>query len=262
MQNSHFEAVVAEFMNRLSTASESVLLLDYDGTLAPFHKERDRAYPYPGVLHILESISRCDRTRVAIISGRPVREIQALLTPFSNLEIWGAHGLEHLLVDGTYQLTALNPNIAAALAQATKWLDDAELSSMAEIKPGGIAIHWRGLPYAEIERLKALAQQEWVRIARQPGLKLLQFDGGVELRTIRPDKGDAVAAVLNNLSFEAPIAFLGDDLTDEDAFRVLDGHGLSILVRSEYRKTRANVWLRPPRELIDFLERWSRAISR
>jgi trehalose-6-phosphatase len=53
-----------------------------------------------------------------------------------------------------------------------------------------------------------------------------------------------------------PIAFLGDDLTDEDAFQVLRGRGLTILVRADHRETMAEAWLKPPAELIDFLERW------
>jgi trehalose-phosphatase len=58
-----------------------------------------------------------------------------------------------------------------------------------------------------------------------------------------------------------PVAFLGDDITDEDAFRVLGQRGLSVLVRSEHRETEAQAWLRPPRELIDFLLQWSNNIS-
>ena len=57
------------------------------------------------------------------------------------------------------------------------------------------------------------------------------------------------------------IAFLGDDLTDEDAFRVLGDRGISVLVRPEYRETRAEVWLKPPHELIDFLKQWFNRIS-
>ena len=52
-------------------------------------------------------------------------------------------------------------------------------------------------------------------------------------------------------------SYLGDDLTDEDAFRALKGRGLSVLVRNELRETLADIWLKPPGELIDFLLKWN-----
>jgi trehalose-6-phosphatase len=55
------------------------------------------------------------------------------------------------------------------------------------------------------------------------------------------------------------VAYLGDDRTDEDAFKALAGRGLAVLVREELRPTAAAVWLRPPVELLDFLQRWMTA---
>jgi trehalose-6-phosphatase len=54
------------------------------------------------------------------------------------------------------------------------------------------------------------------------------------------------------------IAYLGDDLTDEDAFKALKGKGLSVLVRDTQRDTLADCWLTPPDELLDFLHHWYR----
>jgi len=130
------------------------------------------------------------------------------------------------------------------------------LSSRSEIKPGGVAVHWRGLPDAEIESIRTSTYKSWKALTEQPGLKLLDFEGGLELRVTHPDKGDAIAEILKNLDGNVKIAFLGDDLTDENGFRVLNGRGLSVLVRSEYRETKAKVWLNPPHELIDFLKKW------
>lgn len=54
----------------------------------------------------------------------------------------------------------------------------------------------------------------------------------------------------------AAIAYLGDDLTDEDAFQALDTRGLRVLVRDALRPTAADIWLQPPDELLDFLRSW------
>jgi trehalose 6-phosphate phosphatase len=247
---------LSQFMKQLTAAPASVLLLDYDGTLAPFHTERHCAYPYPHVVQLLESILKCAKSRVIIITGRPIAEMGPLLSPLDNIEIWGSHGLEHRLANGTYRQIMIAPETAAVLSQAESWLTVAGLAPRTEIKPGGIAVHWRGLPDAEVERIQSCAQKGLSDFGEQPGLKLLQFEAGLELRVAHPDKGDAISSILSGSDHRSRIAYLGDDLTDEDAFRVLNPHGLTVLVRSEYRETNARIWLRPPHELISFLEQW------
>jgi trehalose 6-phosphate phosphatase len=244
------------FLQQISAASESVLLVDYDGTLAPFQVDRSRAYPYHGVVSLLDGIMQCGKTRIVIVSGRPVEELRVLLTPMSDLEMWGSHGLERRLSDGSYSRVQVSEEDLAFLRAAEEWAISEELLSHVEIKHGGIAIHWRGMPPAEASRIQALTQDGWAPLAERSGLKLLQFEAGLELRVSHPDKGDAVRTILAALGAKVPIAFLGDDLTDEDAFQVLRGRGLTILVRPDYRETMAEAWLRPPAELIDFLERW------
>jgi trehalose-6-phosphatase len=68
-----------------------------------------------------------------------------------------------------------------------------------------------------------------------------------------------VEAILQEAGAGGPVAFLGDDLTDEAAFRVVNstkGSHLSVLVRRAWRETAADIWLRPPDELRKFLDRW------
>jgi trehalose-phosphatase len=251
------KSAVADFFRQFDRPMTARLLLDYDGTLAPFQTDRHKAYPYPGITTILDRIIRSGRTNISIVSGRPVSEIQNLLSGLSNFEIWGAHGLEHLSADGIYRRTEIEPNTLAIIRQAEDWLSNAGLLPFTEIKPGGIAVHWRGLPASEVEDVQSRIQEGWNKFKAVQGIKLLAFDGGVELRAAHPDKGDVIGAILRKTDTATPIAFLGDDFTDEDAFRVLNGRGLSVLVRPEYRKTIARAWLRPPQELMDFLERWS-----
>jgi trehalose-6-phosphatase len=64
------------------------------------------------------------------------------------------------------------------------------------------------------------------------------------------------------LNSAVSIAYLGDDQADEEAFRALQNRGLRILVRPEWRETAADVWLRPPEELVDFLFQWLTVLPR
>lgn len=247
-------------MKRLRHAPSAALLLDYDGTLAPFQVDRFRALPYSGVISALEKIAASGKTRLAVISGRPVVELESLLAPL-RVEMWGAAGLERLMPGGSYEESAIGREALELLSQAEAKIVRAGLVSMAEIKPGGIAMHWRGMPAAKAESAATLIRELWKPFASASLLRLLEFDQGVELRVARPDKGDAVATIVEEAGPQAQIAYLGDDFTDEDAFRALNGRGLTILVRPEYRQTLAQAWLRPPEELTAFLEDWLRERS-
>ena len=86
---------------------------------------------------------------------------------------------------------------------------------------------------------------------------MLPFDGGVELRTVGCNKQYAVKAVLSETAEASAIAYLGDDITDEDAFRAVKNRGLGVLVRPQFRETAADLWIRPPEELVEFMRHWS-----
>jgi trehalose-6-phosphatase len=60
---------------------------------------------------------------------------------------------------------------------------------------------------------------------------------------------------------DAACAYLGDDFSDEDAFRAIPDEGAVVLVRPNFRATVASLWLRPPEELLQFLERWHRSVG-
>jgi trehalose-phosphatase len=100
----------------------------------------------------------------------------------------------------------------------------------------------------------------WNLVAEHTGLELLEFDGGVEIRVPGVDKGDVVRFVLNEMEPGTPVAYLGDDATDEHAFRVIRGRGLTGLVRPHWRQTAAQLWLKPPEELVKFLKLWLEAV--
>jgi trehalose-phosphatase len=130
-------------------------------------------------------------------------------------------------------------------------------------------MHWRGVSRHKAELIERKTRELFEPLAKMDGLALLDFEAGLELRAGR-NKGGAVEAILAEprpaeMGTAGPVAFLGDDLTDEAAFRAVNKvgpRGLSVLVRREPRETAAKLWLRPPAELKEFLERWVEAGDR
>lgn len=247
--------VCTTFFERLRRARTRTLLLDYDGTLAPFTPDRNRAFPYREIPELVSKIMRTG-TRVVLISGRPATELLFLSGIHPHPEIWGSHGSERLHVDGSYEVDSPQPDHNAALQAAARSLHASGLASRMETKPGGIAVHWRGLPPQERAAIETKVRNLFSSAVENHGLHLLPFDGGLELRAPGNNKGDAVSAILAEAGSEVAAAYLGDDQTDENAFRAIKGRGIAILVRSEPRPTMADVWLRPPDELGRFLRDW------
>src|SRR5438552_9188519 len=140
--------VCAPFLERVRRASSRALLLDYDGTLAPFTPDRTRAFPYREIPELVSQIMR-HQTRVVLISGRAATELVFLSGIHPHPEIWGSHGSERLLPDGTYEADAPPPKQRVGLQLANKTLSGAGLEGRMENKAGGIAVHWRGLSGSE-----------------------------------------------------------------------------------------------------------------
>lgn len=274
--HSDTKAAIDSFLREVARAPRSVLMLDYDGTLAPFRKHRKDAFPYPGVAQILQKIVAAHRTRVVIVSGRDAREVIPLLGIEPQPESWGLHGLQRLKNDGSIEVSPVDAGTREALAEADDWLRGQDMQDIAEFKTGSIAVHWRDMSETEARTVQEKVLPGWSAIATQSGLNLLPFDGGVEIRPHSPNKGDAVCTVLSEINPNTPVAYLGDDTTDEDAFRALNHHAISaeslngpssknryltVLVRPRRRQSKAQLWLQPPDEVLALLEQWLRALQ-
>jgi len=252
-----------EFFARFNGPGRPHLLLDYDGTLAAFRVDRYRSQPYGGVRELLGWIQRDGRTRLAVITGRPAAEIAPLLRLDSPLEVWGLHGAERLYPDGRRELEEAPATTQDKLDELRELLRRDSLGGLFEDKANGVVMHWRGGSRRKAEQIEQRTRELFEPLARLEGLALLDFESGVELRTGR-NKGGAAEAILAETDDGGPAAFLGDDLSDEAAFRVvqrLGRRGLSAMVRREWRETAAELWLKPPPDMLEFLERWADAVS-
>ncbi len=246
----------AVFFRRIDESAERVLMLDYDGTLAPFEIERSQAGPYPDLIPTLEKLAASNRTRVAIISGRTIKDLRNLLCLASLPELWGCHGLERLSRDSRYETIEVNTSAAHGLREFEQWIHQARMEDYVETKPSGYAFHWRGKPRQEALRVESAVKSAWSDDPHHFHLMLRDFDGGLEIRVPVASKANAVSRLMSESSEAVTAAYCGDDLTDEDAFAALGDRGLKVLVRDALRPTKADIWIKPPRELADFLDRW------
>ena len=243
------------FFNHISK-SPSLLLLDYDGTLAPFVKNRLEAFPYPGVKEQLLSLLSLKNVRVVIISGRSLIDLETVIKINEKLECWGSHGMERKAADGTITYAKLDPIQRAGIDRGIKVCQENVEPHQCEIKPFAVAVHWRGTEQNEhspsIQKIKEI----WLEITKSHNLDLHHFDHGIELRPKGQNKGDVINTLLAEVSQETPIAYLGDDATDEDAFAALGNRGLKVLVKKELHPTLADIAITPPEELLGFLNQW------
>jgi trehalose-phosphatase len=253
-----------EFFAKFAGGARPLLLLDYDGTLAPFRVDRFTARPWAGVRELLARIQRQGQTRMAVVTGRPAAEIAPLLGLDPPLEVWGLHGAERLYSDGRRELEHAPASTQAKLEELRGFLRRDSLGGLFEDKANGVVMHWRGVSRSKARQIEQRTRALFEPLARMEGLALLEFEAGLELRVGR-NKGGAVEAIMAESGAgvgglaNCPVAFLGDDLSDEAAFqavRRIGQRGLSVLVRREWRPTAAEVWLRPPGELKTFLKRW------
>jgi trehalose-phosphatase len=255
------EGVPETFWRDLAKAIRCVLMLDYDGTLAPFREDREKAFPYPGLTEAVDRIMEDRDTRVVVISGRWTRDLLGLFPLQRMPEMFGSHGIERLFPDGRYQVLDLDEKVVAGLAEIDNMAIRGGHEERIERKPGCLALHWRGLDPGSVERMRRIVREDWERITTDGGLLVAEFNGGIEIRAPGRHKGDAVRAVLEEEPEGTVAAYLGDDRTDEDAFKAMKGHGLGILVAGDSRPSEASVRLSAPEGILDFLCRWAKARS-
>jgi trehalose 6-phosphate phosphatase len=243
------------FFDGLHEARERLLMLDYDGTLAPFTDNPSEVRPYPEVMRLLDEIMSWRRNRVVIVTGRSLALTPPPLPLMRRPELWGEHGWQQEVAGG---LRVWNPptEARAALSMAAERARDVEAwGARIERKCASIAVHWRGTPEPAAQAIETEVARRWAALPL-PGLAAVKFDGGMELRACARHKGKVVRELLAHAPDDTAAAYLGDDRTDEDAFQAITGRGIGVLVRRTWRPTSACGWLTPPAGLIGFLERW------
>jgi trehalose 6-phosphate phosphatase len=226
---------------------EVSLFLDLDGTLAPIELRPEAVGPVVERSNLLRELGRRLDGRLAVVSGRSLDSIDAILDGVVAAAA-GVHGLERRLPGGG--LVRARPHAKLGEARAA-------LEVFAKTTPGvlvedkalAVTVHYRQAPQARFDAL-ALAE----RLALELGLRLQTGDMVAELKTPGADKGDAVTAFMAEAPFKgARPVFVGDDVTDEDGFaaaRQLGGFGVLV---GPARETAARYRLNDVPDVLDWL---------
>ncbi len=245
----------------MGEAENPLLALDYDGTLAPFKAERMAAKPLPGIVETLESIIRNTPTTVTIVSGRPIFELDRLAGPVLQKVITiGSHGWEWRDTTGRLRPAPLEKRIKALLEKAFhaaleegKQTLGEEAEKRVEQKAASVALHVRGLTPETAERWLAAIHQRWDGL-KAPGMEIMSFDGGLEIRSTERNKGRAIEEIINFVGNPDFVVYVGDDATDEDAFRALPENGAGVKVG--HGPTAAHYRLADCESVRTFLQKW------
>ncbi|MDP1836689.1 MAG: trehalose-phosphatase [Chlamydiales bacterium] len=255
MELSKGGAVISQFFDQLGDSNAAVLFLDFDGTLAPFHADPQQVDMYPGIAPRLDRLIQETGTRLIVVSGRPVDNLRTFMRLNTVPELWGCHGAERLVNDNK-RTQDLSEKQEKGLKQGLVILLATLPTVRHESKPYSIAVHWRGEPIPTQQNIAKTVRELWEPLAAAHELVVADFDNGLELRPENIHKGVVVDTVLRDYPEGVPAAYLGDDYTDEDAFKAMGKRGLKALVRREPRATAADLILNPPEDVIAFLDRW------
>jgi len=238
-----------------------MLFLDYDGTLTPIVSTPDKAFIAQEIKRILNELSKSLRCKLAIISGRALKDIKNMI------------GLKRIIYSGNHGLEIEGPKIKfespvsvrykAILEQIKKELS-LKLANIkgafVEDKGLSLSIHYRLVDKKQVPLVKTAVHETAIVYLIRSKIKI---KSGKKVLEIRPpvewDKGKVVLWLLARQQFLLgenkifPI-YIGDDTTDEDAFKVLKKKGLTIFV-GEQGNSEAQYYLKTTEEVTECLSR-------
>jgi trehalose-phosphatase len=251
------------FTSDVRAASYLLLLSDYDGTLTPIVSRPDEAKLSPGARKKLHALAAKPGCGVGIISGRSLSEVRALVG-VEEIYYAGNHGLE---IEGPH-FQFIHP-VAKAARSEIQALGRQLSSTLADIQ--GVIVEDKGLSLSVHYRLVKQEQEdlvaELVRQVTSPWLieRKVRVTAGKKVWEVRPPidwhKGEAVETVRSQISLQLNLGqlltiYLGDDATDEDAFRIIHRpQGWSIFVGQENAASHADYFLSSTTEVMTFLSR-------
>ncbi|XP_010416778.1 PREDICTED: trehalose-phosphate phosphatase B [Camelina sativa] len=255
-----------EIMNA-AKGKQIVMFLDYDGTLSPIVEDPDKAFITHEMRGVVKDVALNFPT--AIVTGRSIAKVRRFVK-VNEIYYAGSHGMdiegptkennygqsnERVLFQPAREFLPMIEKVVKILEEKTKWIPGA----MVENNKFCLSVHFRRV---DEKRWETLAEVVKSVLTDYPELKLNQGRKVLEIRpTIKWDKGQALNFLLKSLGYEnskdvVPV-YIGDDRTDEDAFKVLREReqGFGILVSKIPKDTNASYSLKDPSQVKEFLKR-------
>lgn len=237
------------------------LFLDYDGTLADFAPTPETINPDPQIIALLTRLVSKPDVRVAIISGRRLRDVQTL-TQVPGLYLAGTYGIQLLTPEGELIQRVILETIRPFLEMVKpRWAEiiQGETGFYIEDKDWALALHAKFSTDSAAKRVLTLARKVVKQGLAKEQFRILGGHKFLEIAPLLAHKGKSVSYLLNHYPLpKAQLVYIGDDDKDEEAFDVIQTHqGLAIKVVNETQPaqpTRANYTLSSPAEVNTWLE--------
>jgi len=230
------------------------VFLDYDGTLTPIVSHPEKALLSDSMRETLQALAT--RTSVAILSGRDLDDVRQRVNIVA-IVYAGSHGFDIAGPRGLRKEVATEflPKLDMVEKELGKKLAGVPGAHL-ERKRFSIAAHYRNVKESDVPKLERAVSEV---AARHPELRTIAGKKVYELQpNIDWDKGRALMWLLESLRLDQQEMFpiyIGDDLTDEDAFRAVLNRGAGIVVSEEPRSTAASYSLKDPKEVERFLRK-------
>jgi trehalose 6-phosphate phosphatase len=214
-----------ELATRVSASPSLLVAADFDGTLAHLSSHHAHAEPAPGAVTALDRLNELPGTHVAVVSGRGLSDVRARLGSHDRWDMFGSHGAESSAGQSRPISEEMRARLDALAARVTD-LQARFAALVIESKPRGVAVHFRALVSSDATAAEAAVLQiaaDFPQLGLQSGSKVLEFLAD------RVTKADALA-VLRARHGVTDVVFIGDDLTDEHAFRSMRASDFAIKV--------------------------------
>lgn len=249
-------------LQQLATAADLRLFLDYDGTLAEFAPTPDDIFPDRDIAALIGRLAALPRTEVAIISGRRLSHVQALV-PVPGILLAGTYGVELRWPDGAtshrVDWSAIRPALDALKPRWTALIEDRR-GFYLEDKGWSLALHARFADDGAAEDVLANARRladEALAQAQAGRFRILGGHKFLEIGPAQANKGDTLRFLAQHyLQLDALPVYIGDDDKDEEAFAVINEFGgLAIVVAATDRASLADCRLPSPAVVRQLLHR-------